>query len=759
MLQLVTIDCQGTTTPHRFGFGQVKEMVALAAESSRGGSNVYIETRTVSPRLQGRARGTIEATGFCYALVIDSDADKDKVSAARLEPSALIGSGGLGNEHTWLLFDRPTSWEEAEELGARLKAACGDVDGCTGVVTTPFRVPGTVNFPYDPKKIARGRVPAPTTLTFFGDRTWSPDELREVLPELKATPPREPNSDGDARPVSFEEAVSALNACPQPTDDYEYLRNMGFAFADAAGGDKRAFDAYSKWAGVYFTNRGPRECKRLWKTFLKPPRTGLRRGPRTKSSLFKTAFENDWDKPYEDYKANRAAGVSIDEILDDARDYADQPESAESPLKNGKTDDIVGFICRDDFVAYMPQHTYIFIPTREPWPAASVNARLGKKTNKWLDQHKPVEQMTWAPGEPLLIPNRLTAAGGWIEKPGATCFNLYRPPTIKLGDPNKVEPWLAHGRKIYPITIGHIIKYLAYKVQHPEDKINHALVLGGVPGIGKDTLLEAVKYAIGHWNFSEPTPTQVMGRFHPFVKAVIMRVSEAHDLGEVDRFAFYEHMKTLLASPPDVLLVDEKNLREHYVQNVCGTIITTNYRTEALYLPANDRRHHVSWSDVEITDFEVGYWSRFWHWYMKEGGIENVAAYLKTLDLSDFDPKAPPEKTEAFCAIVNANRSSEDAEFADVLDALRNPHAVTLSQIIVEARKCQDGFSEWLSERKNRRVIPHRLEKCGYVPVRNSADKVDGLWKVRGKRQVIYGRKELTLHDQLTAVRKLIEGR
>ncbi len=31
-----------------------------------------------------------------------------------------------------------------------------------------------------------------------------------------------------------------------------------------------------------------------------------------------------------------------------------------------------------DFYAYMPQHAYIFTPTREIWPAARVNARLGQ---------------------------------------------------------------------------------------------------------------------------------------------------------------------------------------------------------------------------------------------------------------------------------------------------------------------------------------------------------------------------------------------
>ena len=30
----------------------------------------------------------------------------------------------------------------------------------------------------------------------------------------------------------------------------------------------------------------------------------------------------------------------------------------------------------DDFHAYMPMHTYIFAPSREPWPASSVNAQF-----------------------------------------------------------------------------------------------------------------------------------------------------------------------------------------------------------------------------------------------------------------------------------------------------------------------------------------------------------------------------------------------
>ena len=114
------------------------------------------------------------------------------------------------------------------------------------------------------------------------------------------------------------------------------------------------------------------------------------------------------------------------------------------------------------------------------------------KASIWIDKNQPVEQMTWAPGMPMIIADRLIANGGWIERKGVSCFNLYRPPTIKLGDASKAGPWLEHVRKIYPDDADHIIKWFASRVQHPEVKINHALVLGSNDhGIGKDTILEA----------------------------------------------------------------------------------------------------------------------------------------------------------------------------------------------------------------------------------------------------------------------------
>jgi hypothetical protein len=425
----------------------------------------------------------------------------------------------------------------------------------------------------------------------------------------------------------------------------------------------------------------------------------------------------------------------------------------------------------DDFVAYMPTHVYIFTPCREIWTGTSVNARIQrvqildkqgrpKRVNgrpvtipasRWLDQNRPVEQMTWCPGLPMLIPDRLVSDGGWIERKGVTCFNLYRPPRIKLGNSAEAGPWLEHVNKVYgPDDVRHCTRWLGHRVQVPQEKINHGLVLGGEQGIGKDTLLEPMKHAVGPWNFHEASPTHLLGRFNSFAKSVILRVNEGRDLGDANRFSFYDHTKVYTAAPPDVLRVDEKHLREHYVFNVLGFIITTNHKTDGIYLPADDRRHYVAWSSQKKEDFPSDYWNRLWHWY-QQGGFQHVAAYLSELDLGDFDPKAPPPKTPAFWDIVAANSSPEDAELADVLDALGNPGAVTVLRLIANA---SGETSEWLMDRRNRRTIPHRMERCGYAPVRNP-DRDTGLWVIEGARQVIYAQIALPREEQLRAARRL----
>ena len=82
------------------------------------------------------------------------------------------------------------------------------------------------------------------------------------------------------------------------------------------------------------------------------------------------------------------------------------------------------------------------------------------------------------------------------------------------------------------------------------------------------------------------------------------------------------------------------------------------------------------------------------------------------------------------------------------------PTAITLAMI---ANRADTSFGDWLRDRKNRRLIPHRLEAADYVSVRNDAAK-DGLWKISGKRQAIYAHRDSSRRDRITAAQNFAKG-
>ena len=103
---------------------------------------------------------------------------------------------------------------------------------------------------------------------------------------------------------------------------------------------------------------------------------------------------------------------------------------------------------------------------------------------------------------------------------------------------------------------------------------------------------------------------------------------------------------------------------------------------------------------------------------------------------------------------MDVGRAPEDAELADVLDDLGSPSAVTLDMLAEKARYLREDFYAWLTDRKNRRQIPHRMESAGYVPVRNDMAQ-DGLWRIRGRRQAVYAVKTLPPPDRMRAATQL----
>ena len=85
-----------------------------------------------------------------------------------------------------------------------------------------------------------------------------------------------------------------------------------------------------------------------------------------------------------------------------------------------------------------------------------------------------------------------------------------------------------------------------------------------------------------------------------------------------------------------------------------------------------------------------------------------------------------------------------------MLDRLANPAVVTLRDIVAAAGVVS-VFAQWLEDRKNHRLIPHRLESCGYTRIVNPNAK-DGYWRVTGARVAIYVRQSIKKEERMRAV-------
>ena len=159
---------------------------------------------------------------------------------------------------------------------------------------------------------------------------------------------------------------------------------------------------------------------------------------------------------------------------------------------------------------------------------------------------------------------------------------------------------------------------------------------------------------------------------------MILHISEikdtANDDGEhIDRFSLYDHLKDLIAAPPPVLHYVDKYQRGYDVTNCVGVVMTTNHELGSIYIPDTDRRLFVAWTNFDGEEaFSDQYWKDILELVRRRGRFGHVAAYLHTLDVSDFDPKARPPQTEAWKRMVRHDQPVEEDELADAIDALGN---------------------------------------------------------------------------------------
>jgi len=354
---------------------------------------------------------------------------------------------------------------------------------------------------------------------------------------------------------------------------------------------------------------------------------------------------------------------------------------------------------------------------------------------------------------------------GALRIKGAICFNSYIEPVHDLpkgkADPT---PWTDHVKKLYPDPIEHerFFDFCAHALQRPDEKVNHGIVMAGSQGIGKDTALLPIRRGVGEWNSAEVDPDTITASYNGFLKSVLLVINEVRPHDEDHKASnFYNVLKPLLASPPEMLPMTLKYANTIHIRNLCHVILTTNDPL-GMYIPAEDRRLFVMTSaakDPKLGNFfEPDYFEKLYKW-LEGAGTAHVIKWLLVRDISKFNVSAPPPMTRGKQAVIESStqvrRTIVDnllEEYIETVFEKKKPAVIfhrDLTQFVQAAEGVFDD-AEALIKQLNTKHFHFKMADRGYDLVRNpeAAEWRHGKFRTR----MAFVQRDVTFADQLTTI-------
>jgi len=329
---------------------------------------------------------------------------------------------------------------------------------------------------------------------------------------------------------------------------------------------------------------------------------------------------------------------------------------------------------------------------------------------------------TYRPGRGVLITD--TNERGRPVK----AVNLWRPSSLvpaKNVRDDDVRPWLDHVKLIFGeldgAAVAHFLNFVAFLLQRPGEKINHALVIvGKTQGTGKDTAFVPVIQAIGLHNVATITPEVLAGPWTHYLLAQLVRAEEMMNFG---RREMANKLKPMLCTPPEMVSINTKNVKQFDVPNLQNWIMFTNHE-DAISIEDTDRRYWVHRCELEVP-CEPAYYAKLYGWY-EVGGCEKVAGWLLQRDLGAFNPMAAPPITEAKRAMSVQSQSKQVRWAYEALTAgdFAGRSVVLCEELIAAAR----GFDGDAPVGVNHKYVAGAFKAAGFKQV-SWHTKIDG--KVR----------------------------
>lgn len=508
----------------------------------------------------------------------------------------------------------------------------------------------------------------------------APAWLLAKLSEKKATPPEKKSS--EAKLLSSDELKRIRAALGYlPADDRDQWRNVGMALNDTGAGDQ-AFGLWCEWSSQS-DKFNLKDQRRVWDSFQ--PGGGI-----TLATIFSTAKQNGWVDPepqrrpvppLEAYAADIAAlGPEI---------KTRKPRKKKATPHVGNTAESLLEILKR--YIFLKNHNRIYDTltrnelSREGFDGAFCHLFPENKISMiFLNDPEcvKVDGLIYLPGD----------TNNPVYRNGAVLWNIWCDPGVKLPDSaNKedVEPWREHLHYLYPDEKEqeHLLNWMACVLQKPQVKINHALLIAGTSRVGKDMLLNPLRYGLGAENICEPPAGELKESFTDYLhhsKLVIFQ-----EIQTFEGLNLENKLKPMLAAPPDMLRVRLFGRGFYETPNLIQAIFMSNYR-DALHISAGDGRYFAIWTDKE--PLEPEYYKHLADW-QAGGGNGMVVRWLLNRDISQFNPKQPAPPSAFKHKLLETSKSPLKHLLEDMIAAQDYPFNADVVRSIDIGKTLRDKYS------------------------------------------------------------------
>ena len=299
------------------------------------------------------------------------------------------------------------------------------------------------------------------------------------------------------------------------------------------------------------------------------------------------------------------------------------------------------------------------VPCKSIHTGRKIEASVCFDENRQAMGAKALVGITYAAGEDVLV-----------SRDGDLYGNRWRDarPSVALAETSDISLWMDHCQELVPesLELNHIFDVMAFKVQHPEVKVNHAILHAGDEGSGKDTFWAPFIWAIcgDHLkNRGIMDNNSVNSQWGYQLESEILIINELKEPDAAARRQLANQLKPIIAAPPEMLPINRKGLHPYMMANRLFVLAFSNDPVP-ISLASQDRRWFCVWSTAPRMNSDRA--RKIWEWY-RSGGFVAIAGWLASRDVSKFNPSAPPMMTEFKQNLVEHGMSMAESFLVEML--------------------------------------------------------------------------------------------